>query len=208
MKLSLNWSSTLRCASGALLQVEDLAPHDATGIRTPNHEKYRRRALAVLFGAWFIIQIRSTLVFGILFAAAIEPLVNRLRRHGLGRGQSILAIYLVLLSLFGLLIVAVAPPLVNQGSQLIDDVPTLLADLRVEAVNSDSAFVRDGGTRAIDQALAAYYRARAEPPIEGQQARGLHRWRDICHRHRVRGRFLLDDREGNYQTALPGTLLN
>jgi predicted PurR-regulated permease PerM len=54
---------------------------------------------------------------------------------------------------------------------LIDDVPTLLGDLRKEAVASDSAFIRESGTRFIDEALDAYYRFRAKPPIEGEQAR-------------------------------------
>ncbi len=52
--------------------------------------------LAVIGLAWVLIQIRSVallLVIGIIFAAAIEPLVFRLRSRGLTRGQSILAVY-------------------------------------------------------------------------------------------------------------------
>lgn len=130
-------------------------------------------ALTVLFGAWFIIQIRSTLVLlliGILFAAAIEPLVNQLRRRGFSRGQSILVVYLVLLAALSLIVLAVAPPLVRQGTQLFDDIPKILENLSEEAQRSDSEFISDQGKRAADEALAAYERLRANPPIEQDQA--------------------------------------
>jgi predicted PurR-regulated permease PerM len=129
--------------------------------------------LTVLFIAWFIIQIRSTLVLlliGILFASAIEPLVNRLRRRGLSRGQSILTIYVMLLAILGLLVLAVAPPLVRQGTRLVDDIPVILENLRAEAQKSENEFIQDQGQRAADEALQAYERFRANPPIEQDQA--------------------------------------
>jgi len=129
--------------------------------------------LAVLFLAWFVIQVRSTLVLlliGILFASAIEPIVSRLRRRGLGRAQSILAVYFALLVLLALLIVAVAPPLVTQGTKLVNDVPTLLEDLRAEALRSDNEFIRESGSKGIDEALDAYQRIRESPPIQQDQA--------------------------------------
>lgn len=129
--------------------------------------------LGVLFVAWFIVQIRSTLVLlliGILFASSIEPLVNVLRRRGLGRGQAILAIYLVLLGVLALLVVAVAPPLVTQGSELIDDVPNILRELRDSAATSNNEFIRDNGVRAADEALDAWDRFQSNPPIEQDQA--------------------------------------
>ncbi|MCC6792610.1 MAG: AI-2E family transporter [Thermomicrobiales bacterium] len=129
--------------------------------------------LTVLFVAWFIIQIRSTLLLlliGILFAAAIEPLVNRLRRRGLSRGQSIVAVYLVLLGVISLIVLLVAPPLVRQGTRLFDDIPNILENLEEEAKRSDSEFISDQGSRAAQEALDAYERLRANPPIEQDQA--------------------------------------
>lgn len=129
--------------------------------------------LGVLFVAWFVIQIRSTLVlllFGILFAASIEPLVNRLRKRGFRRGQAILLVYLSLLALLSLVIFFAAPSLFSQGSQLLNDIPTILQDLRADARASESAFVRETGTRVVNEALIAYNQARASPPIQGQQA--------------------------------------
>lgn len=129
--------------------------------------------LTVLFGAWLLVQIRSTLVLlviGILFASAIEPLVNRLRRRGLRRGQAILLVYLALLALLIAVAVAVVPPLVQQGSTLFDDIPNIIGDLREQAISSDSAFIRRNGVRAADEALDYYNRVKAQPPIEQDQA--------------------------------------
>jgi predicted PurR-regulated permease PerM len=130
-------------------------------------------ALSVLFGAWLLIQIRSTLVLlviGILFASAIEPLVNRLRRRGLSRGQSILVIYFVLLCIIAAVIVAVAPPLVQQGSKLFNDIPNIIDDLRTRALQSHSRFIRENGVRASDEALSYYLKVRLHPPIAQDQA--------------------------------------
>jgi predicted PurR-regulated permease PerM len=129
--------------------------------------------LTVLFGAWLLVQIRSTLVLlviGILFASAIEPLVNRLRRRGLSRGQSILVVYLGLLLLLAAVAFAVVPPLVQQGSTLFNDIPNIISDLRSQALNSDSRFIQRNGVRAADEALDYYNRIKAQPPIEQDQA--------------------------------------
>jgi predicted PurR-regulated permease PerM len=129
--------------------------------------------LTVLFGAWFVIQVRSTLVLlliGILFAAAIEPLVNRLRRRGLSRGQAILAVYLGLLGIISLIILLVAPPLVRQGTNLFNDIPNILENLERETQRSDSEFISDQGSRAVREAMDAYDRLKANPPIEQDQA--------------------------------------
>jgi predicted PurR-regulated permease PerM len=129
--------------------------------------------LLVLFVAWFIVQIRSTLLLlliGILFASAIEPLVNRLRRRGLSRGQSIILVYVSLLAILSLLIVAIAPSLIHQATTLYNDIPDILDNLREEAKKSNSEFIQDQGVRAVDEAERAYIRIRANPPIEQDQA--------------------------------------
>ena len=56
---------------------------------------YTLAVLAILALAWMLIQIKSIifiLIFGIVFAAAIEPIVYRLRRAGLRRGQAIMVV--------------------------------------------------------------------------------------------------------------------
>lgn len=129
--------------------------------------------LFVIFVAWFIVQIRSTLVLlliGILFASAIEPLVNRLRRRGFSRGQSILLVYLGLLGVVALIVIAVAPPLVRQATNLFNDIPSILDDLEDQAKRSNSEFIQDQGLRAVNEARDAYVRIQENPPIEQDQA--------------------------------------
>jgi predicted PurR-regulated permease PerM len=89
--------------------------------------------LLVVLVAWLLVQVRSTIVLlivGILFAAAIEPLVNRMRRRGLKRGQAILAIYGALLVALILSLLLVVPSLVRQSTSLVDNIPETLASSR------------------------------------------------------------------------------
>jgi predicted PurR-regulated permease PerM len=131
---------------------------------------------AVLFViglAWLLIQIRSIIVLavlGILLAAAIEPLVFRLRRRGLTRGQSVLTIYAGLIATIGIVAYLVVPPLVTQATELIDNVPTILLDLRESASTSESSFIRTTGVKIIDRGRTEWDSFRAKPEIEGGQA--------------------------------------
>jgi predicted PurR-regulated permease PerM len=115
--------------------------------------------LAVLLGAWLLVQIRSILVLlaiGILFAAAIEPLVIWLRRRGLKRGQAIAAIYGSLILVVGLLILSLVPSMVRQSSSLLDDIPAILESSRERANSIDNVAVRDALLKAIDEAEEIY----------------------------------------------------
>jgi predicted PurR-regulated permease PerM len=64
----------------------------------------------------------------------------------------------------------VFPPLVSQGSELIDQVPQILLDLRESAVKSDNEFIRTSGVRTIDRARAGWEDLRGSQIIEGDQA--------------------------------------
>src|SRR5215211_120141 len=111
---------------------------------------YTASVLAVLGLAWILIHIRAIillLVLGILFAAAIEPLVFRLRRQGMTRGQAILTVYIGLIIGLSLVFYLIVPPLVNQATLLVDDIPEILADLRDQAAASENEFIRTTGTR-------------------------------------------------------------
>lgn len=129
--------------------------------------------LFVLGLAWLLIQVRSIIVLvilGILLGAAIEPLVFRLRRRGLTRGQSIITVYISLLALLGLTGYLIVPPLVTQASALLDEIPTILMDLRQSALASDNEFIRTTGARTLARALSAYESLRTNPSIEGGTA--------------------------------------
>ncbi|MFL5760743.1 MAG: AI-2E family transporter [Thermomicrobiales bacterium] len=134
---------------------------------------YTASVLFVLAIAWILIHIRAIillLVLGILFAAAIEPLTFRLRRQGLSRGQAILAVYAGLLVGMGLVLYLIVPTLINQATALVDDIPSILTELRDQAAASDNEFIRTSGTRTLNRAIAAYADFRASPTIEGRQA--------------------------------------
>ena len=132
--------------------------------------------LFVLGLAWLLIQVRSVfllLIVGILFAAAIEPLVNQLRRRGLSRGQGILTIYVAIIGLLTLALVLVVPPLITQATDLIEGIPGILDNLEDQALASDSAFINTAGLRTVRRAQTAYANLQANPPIESSTALGL-----------------------------------
>lgn len=130
--------------------------------------------LLVVFLAWFLVQIRSTLVLlliGILFAAAIEPAVNRLRRRGMRRAQAILAVYATILLFFALGLLLLIPSIVRQSESLIDDVPAILQSSREQAQDIRNSTVRDLAIRGIDELEEIYDDTQAgEGPIGGEQA--------------------------------------
>ncbi len=129
--------------------------------------------IAVLGLAWVLIQIRSVvllLIIGIIFAAAIEPLVYRLRLRGLKRGQAILAIYAGLIATVGLAIFLVVPPLVTQATELFDGIPGILDDLKSQALAADNDFMQTTGAQTITRIENAYRAVRDDPPIAGSTA--------------------------------------
>lgn len=129
--------------------------------------------LFVIGVAWVLIQIRPILIIlllGIILGTAIEPLVMRLRRFGLSRGQGIMLVYLAILSVLGLTMFLIVPPLVQQAVDLFNDVPNIIENLRAQAVSSNSEFIRTSGVRSLDRALRAYDELQTNPPIEGSTA--------------------------------------
>ncbi len=131
--------------------------------------------LAVVALAWTVVQIRSIIllmVLGIIFAAAIEPLVYRLRRAGLRRGQSILLVYAALLTvIFGTLYLLV-PQLVRQFGALDAAVPDMFDNLRAQALASDNALIRQTGYQALWRIENTYLNIRNSPEINQDQAVG------------------------------------
>jgi predicted PurR-regulated permease PerM len=122
--------------------------------------------LLVVLVAWLLIQVRSTLVLliiGILFAAAIEPLVNRLRRRGLKRGQAILLIYAGLLTAVFLALLLAVPEIVRQTTSLIDNIPDILQSARERAAEIKSTAIRNAALRGINEVNDFYIDTRTNP---------------------------------------------
>ena len=79
---------------------------------------------------WRIQEVLLLLLLAILFATAIEPLVNRLRRGPFSRGQGILVVYSALFLLLAALGFTLVPTIMAQAAQFLDTLPQQLAALQ------------------------------------------------------------------------------
>lgn len=132
-------------------------------------------ALGVIAIAWVLIQIRSVIflmLLGIVFAAAIEPIVFRLRRSGLRRGQAILLVYFAIFSIAGVGFYFLVPQLVGQVAALDEAVPEIFDKLRQRALDNGNSFVRNTGYQTIFRIENTYTRIRNSPEIGQDQAVG------------------------------------
>jgi len=131
--------------------------------------------LGVLAVGWVLIQIRSViflLLLGIVFAAAIEPIVFRLRRAGLRRGQAILLVYVAIFSVIGFGFYFLVPQLVGQVGALDEAIPDIFTKLRQRALDNGNAFVRQTGYQTLWRIEGTYMRLRSSPDIAQDQAVG------------------------------------
>ncbi len=131
--------------------------------------------LGVIAVAWVLIQIRSViflLLLGIVFAAAIEPIVFRLRRAGLRRGQAIMIVYVGIFSLIGIGFYFLVPQLVGQVAALDEAIPEIFDKLRQRALDNGNTFIRQTGYQTLWRIENTYTRIRSSPQIGQDQAVG------------------------------------
>lgn len=134
---------------------------------------YTVAVLVVLAIAYLVSQLGTvlvTVVLSIILASAIEPIVYRLRRRGLGRGQSILVVYVALLLTIGFGLYAILPSVVRQGGALIENIPSILNTLEDQAEVSENRFVRETGTATVQRVQQFYRDTQESPPIAGATA--------------------------------------
>lgn len=108
------------------------------------------------------------LVFiGILLAASLEPLVARLRRRTpLGRGQAIVAVYLVFfVAVVGLALVVV-PTAIGEAQRVADRAPEVLDDAAAWVATIRPQGLADALGRLIAEAQAMLTRAAAPPEAD------------------------------------------
>ncbi|MEJ7837676.1 MAG: AI-2E family transporter [Thermomicrobiales bacterium] len=132
--------------------------------------------IAVLALGWLAIQIRAILlllVLAVIFAAAIEPLVFRLRRAGLGRGQAILSVYLGLVAILALTIYVIVPQLVGQITAFDKAIPDIFNNLREQALETNNTFMRRTAYQSLWRIENTYEQIRNSPQIGQDQALGL-----------------------------------
>ena len=109
---------------------------------------YTLAVLAVLALAALLVKITAILIIfmvGVLLASAIEPIVNRLHAVGLGRGQSVLVAYGVLLIAVDGLLAVLVPTVFGELSLFFGTAPQLFESWQVSVNTSQSTFVRENG---------------------------------------------------------------
>lgn len=129
--------------------------------------------IAIGVSAWFVWQVRSILLLlavGILIAAIIEPLVNRLRRIGWSRGQALLTWYLVFFAIIGVGLYYLSPLLARQISNFDKAIPEIFTNLHQQASSSSNETIRRSGTRVISQMQIAWTDFRTDPNVNPDQA--------------------------------------
>lgn len=106
---------------------EPRIPSLLTGIK-PNAAATLAIALAAtviaFFVVWIFVRPIALLLFGIIIAQALSPLVDRLQRW-LSQSLAIAVVYLSLIGLFSLMGWIIVPALVEQGQDLVERAPDL-----------------------------------------------------------------------------------
>lgn len=82
--------------------------------------------ILLLVGIYLLFLIRDVitgLFISILFATALNPLVNRIEKLKIPRAMAIFAVYILIITILGFLTSAVIPPLIVQTSKLMQSIP-------------------------------------------------------------------------------------
>ena len=93
--------------------------------------------LLFLWVLYFIRDIILTFFLALLIMAVFDPLVTKLTQYKIPRGASVLLAYLLLFSVIGFSIAAVVPPLIEQTSSFINNLPRFLDTLGLSAIVSE-----------------------------------------------------------------------
>jgi predicted PurR-regulated permease PerM len=86
--------------------------------------------LLVLRGLYSVRAILVQVLVALFITVSLEPAVQWLTRRGLRRGLAVTLIFVVAFAALLGFLISVIPPLVNQGRQLIDDLPGYLGELQ------------------------------------------------------------------------------
>lgn len=92
--------------------------------------------LVVLLTGYALYTVRSILVLvmiALFVAVSLDPAVRWLVKRGLGRSTAVTIVILFVLTLFGVFIWSIVPPLVEQGGKLFSDLPGYLRKLPDES---------------------------------------------------------------------------
>ncbi|HEV2127233.1 MAG TPA: AI-2E family transporter [Thermomicrobiales bacterium] len=92
---------------------------------------------------WLLVEPLTLVLVAIVIAQALSPLVAFVEERGLGHGVSVIAVYLVFVSLFGLLGWILVPMLITEGQALVSDLPAMVSQARSWV---SSVIPRDGSS--------------------------------------------------------------
>lgn len=95
--------------------------------------------LSLIF-LWFLFQIRQILIalfVSVVLMAALNPLVDRLERFKFPRVFAILFIYFLIFAVLGVILAGVIPPLIDQTSTLISNLPRYAQILRLPEIDQN-----------------------------------------------------------------------
>ncbi|MFY8197354.1 MAG: AI-2E family transporter, partial [Candidatus Planktophila sp.] len=82
-------------------------------------------------------QIFVLIIVALYLAMGINPAVEGLRKRGLSRTSAVLAIFVGIIAFVIFFIAVVIPPVITQGSALINSTPDLLRDLETHPLIAD-----------------------------------------------------------------------
>lgn len=129
--------------------------------------------IAIVVSAWFVWQIRSILLIlaiGILFGAVLDPLINRVRRIGLSRGQALLSLYVLFFAIIGVGIYYLSPMLGRQIANFDKAIPEIFENLRNQSLAASNDTIRRSGFRVVTQLEQAWNSFRNDPNVNPDQA--------------------------------------
>lgn len=101
--------------------------------------------LAVFGAALIVLRLIDVLILvfvAVVIAATIRPMVSALRRRRIPKGLAVLLIYLGILGALAGLFVLVIPALVDQGGQLIQDLPKVYSSLITSLETNPNELIR------------------------------------------------------------------
>lgn len=77
----------------------------------------------VLVFLWMVRDIIAILLVSVIFASAMEPMVDYFKEHKVPRAVSVLTVYFLVLGIAGLIIYLIIPPFINEFKALKDTLP-------------------------------------------------------------------------------------
>jgi predicted PurR-regulated permease PerM len=114
------------------------------------------KILVVAFMIWILYLIRDVvaiLLFSLILVSILEPGVNWLRLRRVPKTLSVVLIYLLLLSIFALILALIIPPISDQVDQLTNNFPVYWQKFSIEFKNIGQFLNQYGAGREIESAI-------------------------------------------------------